>query len=49
MGLIGAIRKGQMRDVVPEDFNNVHASGVFQTWARAVNKFVYCRHPAIKS
>lgn len=28
-GLIGAIRKGQMRDVVPKKFNNIQASGGF--------------------
>lgn len=47
-GLIGAIRKGQMRHVVPNTFNNMQIPNVVQPWARAVKEFVYWHHPAIK-
>lgn len=40
-GLIGAIRKGQVKGIAPRKFGNVHTSGTFQPWARAMNNYVY--------
>lgn len=47
--LIGAIRNGQMRYVVPTKFSNTQTSGAFQLWARDIKEFVYWHDTMIKS
>lgn len=45
-GLFAAIRKGQVRDVVPKKFNAIQLSGAFQPWTRAVAEFACWHDPA---
>ena len=39
--LVGAIRKGQMKEISPKKYISVQSSGSFKTWAKDMNDFIF--------
>ena len=40
-GIVGAIRKGQMKDISPKKYTNIQTSGNFKAWAKMMKDFIF--------
>ena len=46
--LIGAIRKGQMKEISPKKYTNMQVSGIFQSWAKDMQDCLFWHDLSIK-